>query len=255
MLHTLTEARIRATQPNTRTQRLFDGGGLYLEVSPKNGRWWRLKYRFGEKEKRISLGVYPEISLKVAREKMFEARQKIANDIDPSVERQAIKSSRQEATHNCFEVVAREWSASQHAPTVSAGQSDRVLKRLERDIFPWIGSIPIAELDGVTVLRALRRVESRGAIETAHRELHSIGQVFRYAVASGRAARNPCADLRGSKQSFNVAHHLTAEAGITRCSRSDRCVCWTSFRLLPYNLMARIAAVFSGIRKVCSPKP
>ena len=138
----LTDTAIRNAKPGEKPVRLFDGGGLYLEVSPAGGKWWRLKYRFDGKEKRLSLGVYPDVSLKDAR--------------------------------------------------------DRIIRRFERDIFPWIGGRPIAEVTAPELLAVVRRIENRGALETAHRALGNCGQVFRYAVATGRAMRDPCGDLRGA---------------------------------------------------------
>jgi integrase len=161
------------------------------------GKWWRLKYRFEGKEKRLSLGVYPTVSLKAARERRDEARKLLANEIDPSEHRQAMKAAKVERTANSFEVVAREWLAK-HAPNWSATHSDRISRRLERDIFPWIGGRPVADITAPQLLEVIRRIEQRGALETAHRALSSCGQVFRYAVATGRAERDPSGDLRGA---------------------------------------------------------
>lgn len=205
-MHNLTDTKVRAAGPTGRTQKLFDGGGLYLEVSPAGGKWWRLKYRFDGKERRLSLGVYPYIGLKDARERMFDARRLLANGVDPSAQRKAVKASRAASVADSFEAVAREWHATVHAPAVSAGQAVRILGRLERDVFPWIGAKPIEEVDAPLILQTLRRVEGRGALETAHRELQTIGQVFRYAVATGRASRAPTADLRGALKPCQTRH-------------------------------------------------
>lgn len=208
-MHTLTDTRLRSVAATGKTQKLFDGGGLYLEVSPAGGRWWRIKYRFGGKEKRLSLGVYPEVPLKTARERLADARKLLAAGVDPGAERQAVKASREASRANSFEAVAREWYSTVHKPAVSAAQSKRVLARMEGDVFPWIGAVPIAELKAPIILQALRRVESRGAIETAHRELQTIGQVCRYAVATGRAERDPTGDLKGALRPF-VTKHMPA---------------------------------------------
>ncbi len=205
-MHTLTDTRIRAVGAAPKTQRLFDGGGLYLEVSPKGGKWWRLKYRHGGVEKRLSLGTYPTVPLKAARERASDARKLLADGGDPSVERQALKQSREDAQANSFEPIAREWYTTIHKPAVSSAQAVRILGRLERDIFPWIGKLPIAEVDAPFILQTLRRVESRGAIETAHRELQTISQIFRYAVATGRAKRDPSGDLRGALKPYLTKH-------------------------------------------------
>ena len=123
---------------------MFDGGGLYIEIAPRGGKWWRLKYRFTGKEKRLSLGVYPDVSLKDARERRNEARKLLANGIDPSENRKAQKSAKTERASNSFEVVAREWF-TKHSVNWSASHSSRIIRRLERDIFPWIGGNPKAD--------------------------------------------------------------------------------------------------------------
>lgn len=206
MLNILTDSVIRSTLANGKTQRLFDGGGLYLEVSPTGGRWWRLKYQFNGKEKRISLGTYPVVTLKAARDRMLAQKRQLADGVDPSAERKAVKASRDGAASNSFEAVAREWHEEQHKPTVSEAQAKRILRRLETDVFPWLGKLQIADVTAPEVLRTLRRVEARGAVETAHRELQTISQVCRYAVATGRAERDPTPDLRGALKPFATTH-------------------------------------------------
>ena len=201
----LTDTAIRNAKPSDKARRLFDGGGLYLEVAPSGGKWWRLKYRFGGKEKRLSLGVYPDVSLKDARERRDEARKLLSNDIDPSENRKAAKAAQVERAGNSFEVIAREWYAK-HSPNWSAGHGDRIIRRLERDIFPWIGAVPIAEIGAPRLLEVIRRIEQRGALETAHRALGNCGQVFRYAVATGRAERDPSGDLRGALPPVKGTH-------------------------------------------------
>jgi hypothetical protein len=131
----LTDTALRNAKPGDKPKKLFDDSGLYLEVAPSGGKWWRLKYRFEGKEKRLSLGVYPEVSLKDARERRDEASKLLANGIDPSENRRAKKAAREARAANSFEVVAREWFAK-HAPNWSATHSDRIIRRLERDIFP-----------------------------------------------------------------------------------------------------------------------
>jgi integrase len=193
----LTDTAIRNAKPSEKAVRLFDGGGLYLEVSPTGGKWWRLKYRFDGKEKRLSLGVYPDVSLKDARDRRDASRKLLADGIDPSENRKAMKSARADRVANSFEVVAREWFAK-YSATWAANHGDRLIRRFKRDIFPWIGGRPIAEVTAPELLAVVRRIENRGALETAHRALGNCGQVFRYAVATGRATRNPCGDLRGA---------------------------------------------------------
>lgn len=193
----LTTTAIRNARPSDKARKLFDGGGLYLEVAPRGGKWWRLKYRYDGKEKRLSLGVYPDISLKDARDRRDEARKLLANGIDPSEHRKAAAAAKAERVGNSFEIIAREWYAK-HSPNWSPSHSDRIIRRLERDVFPWLGGRPIANITAPQLLEVIRRIEDRGALETAHRALQNCGQVFRYAVATGRAERDPSGDLRGA---------------------------------------------------------
>ena len=193
----LTDTAIRKVKPGDKPIRMFDGGGLYLEVSPAGGKWWRLKYRFDGKEKRLSLGVYPDVGLKDARERRDANRKLLAAGIDLSENRKAMKSVRAERASNSFEVVTREWFAK-YSPNWSEHHRDRMIRRFERDIFPWMGGRPIAEITAPELLAVVRRIESRGALETAHRALGTCGQVFRYAVATGRAQHDPSGDLRGA---------------------------------------------------------
>ncbi len=164
----LTDAAVRKAKPASKISKRYDERGLYLEVSPAGGKWWRLKYRFDNKEKRISLGVYPDVNLKEARERGDAARKLLANGIDPSENRKAQKSARADRSANSFEVVAREWFAKQ-APTWAASRADKVIQRLEKDIFPWVGGKPIADIIAPDLLTVLRRIEDRGALDTAHR--------------------------------------------------------------------------------------
>ncbi|MFQ5443176.1 MAG: tyrosine-type recombinase/integrase [Nitrospinales bacterium] len=193
----LTATLIRNTKSQEKTFKLYDERGLYLEVSPSGGKWWRLKYRFNGKEKRLSLGVYPDISLKDARDRRDDARKLLANEIDPSEKRKAQKAARFDAEENSFEVVAREWFAK-YSQNWTPDHGNRIIRRLERDIFPWISDKPIGEITASELLSVIQRIEKRGALETAHRALGNCGQVFRYAVATGRARRDPSGDLRGS---------------------------------------------------------
>ena len=193
----LTDITIRNAKPGPKPVKLFDERGMFLLVTPAGGKWWRLKYRFDGKEKLLSLGVYPDVGLKDARERRDTARKQLANGIDPSLNRKAQKSLRQIQVANSFETVSREWY-EKHAPNWVASHGDRIIRRLERDIFPFIGKRPIGEVAAPELLDVIRRIEARGALETAHRALSNCGQVFRYAVATGRATRDPSADLRGA---------------------------------------------------------
>lgn len=194
---TLTNTAILNAKPKTKTQKLFDGGGLYLEISPSGGKWWRLKYRFGGKEKRISLGVYPDVSLKDARERRDNARKLLANNVDPGEHRKAHKAAKSERAANSFEVIGREWF-EKHKDGWADSHSDKIIRRLEKDVFPWLGGKPIAEITAPEVLAVLRRIEGRGTLDTAHRAGGNCSQIFRYAIATGRAERDPVPDLRGA---------------------------------------------------------
>lgn len=193
----LTDTAIRTAKPSAKPVRMFDGGGLYLELSPAGGKLWRLKYRFDGKEKRLALGIYPDIGLKDARERREEARKLLANGADPAEARKAQKAAKVERSTNSFEVIAREWFAK-HRDTWAASHADKIIARLENDVFPWLGGKAIAEITAPNVLEVLRRIEKRGTLDTAHRAKGNISQVMRYAIATGRAERDPCPDLRGA---------------------------------------------------------
>ncbi len=193
----LTDSAIRTAKPAEKPVRMFDGGGLYLEVSPAGGKLWRLKYRFDGKEKRLSFGSYPDVPLKAARERRDEARKVLAAGIDPGEQRKALKAASEERALNSFEVICREWLEKWRA-TVEPAQYEKALARHEKNVFPWLGGRPIAEISAPEVLAVLRRVDERGARYTAHKIRSEISQAFRYAVATGRAERDPCPDLRGA---------------------------------------------------------
>lgn len=193
----LTDAAVRNAKPTDKPFKLADERGLFLLVTPGGGKWWRLKYRFEGKEKLLSLGVYPDVGLKDARTRRDEARKLLADGVDPGEHRKAQKSAREDRAANSFEVIAREWYAK-HAPNWVSTHGDRIIRRLERDIFPWIGGRPIADIPASELLAVVQRIEKRGALETAHRALQNCGQIFRYAVATGRADRDPSSDLRGA---------------------------------------------------------
>ncbi|MGB5641976.1 MAG: integrase arm-type DNA-binding domain-containing protein, partial [Gammaproteobacteria bacterium] len=202
----LTDTAVRNAKPADKTKRLFDERGLYLEISPKGGKWWRFKYRFDGKEKRLSLGVYPEISLKQARNQRDEARKLVANEIDPSEHRKAKKAARIASLGNSFEIIAREWHATQKTRWTDK-HAAKVMRRLEQNIFPWIGERPISSIRVPEMLKVLKRVENRGVNETVHRALNDCGRIFRYAIATGRAEYNPANDLRGALIPMKKAQH------------------------------------------------
>lgn len=203
----LTATAVRESKPAKKTRRLYDERGLYLEISPKGGKWWRLKYRFAGKEKRVSLGVYPDVSLKKAREKRHEARAQLADGIDPSQAKRAEKAAQAERAGNSFQALTLEWYEVRHKAKVGASYAERNLSRLKRYLFPLLGSRPIADIQPREILEALRRIETKGHGETAHRVKGLAGQVFRYAVSTGRADRDVTADLRDALTPTKVQHH------------------------------------------------
>ena len=192
----LSEVKIRNAKPKEKFYKLADSEGLYLHVTEKGAKLWRFRYRFDGKEKLLALGKYPHISLLDARRKRDDARRLLANNVDPGAVRKAQKQTNIQETET-FEVIAREWHA-RFISTWTKGHAETIMSRLERDLFPWIDKRPIAAIKAPELLAVLRRVESRGALESAHRIRTICGQVFRYAVATGRAERDPAADLRGA---------------------------------------------------------
>lgn len=200
----LTDTAIRKAKPADKPQRLFDGGGLYLEVSPAGGKLWRWKYRINGKEKRLAIGSYPDTGLADARHKRDAARKLLAAGIDPGEHRKAEKAAGVERAANSFEVVAREWLGKQ---MWVEHYRVKVEAWMANDVYPYIGGRPVAELSAPEFLRVGRRMEERGAVESAHRVLQTCGQVIRYAIATGRADRNPVADLKGAIASPAERHH------------------------------------------------
>jgi len=195
----LTEARIRRARPKERPYKLRDGGGLYLLITPTDAKQWRLRYVVGSRESMVSLGTYPATSLKAARAKRTELRAALEVGKDPAAERRAERAN----TANAFETIAREWLAKQpFAPKTLA----KAVWTFEDLLFPYIGSRPVTALTAPELLEVFRRLESRGKHETAHRSKQRVGQVLRYAIATGRAERDPTADLRGALTPIKVTN-------------------------------------------------
>ena len=220
----LTPKGVRTDKP----YKMTDAGGLYLLVRLDGARWWRLDYRrpIIGKRNTLSLGTYPDTPLKEARDKRESARKLLAADIDPGEHRRATQAAGEERAANSFEVVAREWFAKQSA-TWADSHSSKILLRLESYLFPWLGARPIAEITAKELLTCIRRVENRGAVESAHRTLQNCGQIFRYAIATGRAESNPAGDLRGSLAPTKETHHAAitdpqAIGGLLRASDDYR---------------------------------
>jgi integrase len=200
----LTVTEVKNAKPKDKPYRLFDGGGLYLEIAPSGGKLWRMKYRFAGKEKRLAFGVFPDVSLAEARERREQARKLLAKGQDPGQAKKQEKAAA-EAQTETFELVAREWFAKQK-PTWAASHSARLMARLERLVFPFVGALPVKDLGAPDLLALGRRIEARGTVDTAHRVVQIVGQIMRYAVATGRAERNPSADLRGALAPVKAKH-------------------------------------------------
>lgn len=204
----LTDLKIRVAKAKAKPYKLADEKGLYLLIMPEGAKYWRLKYRFMGKERALALGVYPEVSLSDARDKRSLARKQLANDIDPGIAKQVTKRATQTAAENTFEAVGREWFSKYSARWVKT-YSSKILGRLENDIFPWLGKSPISEITPPQLLSVLRRIEARGALETAHRNHQCCSNIFRYGIATGKCERDPAADLRGALPPTKVKHRAT----------------------------------------------
>ena len=200
----LSDTAARQAKFTGKQQKLSDEKGLFLLIT-SSGKYWRLKFRFAGKEKVLALGVYPEVSLKEARAKREEARRQLADGIDPSLARKQSKVANRLASENSFEVIAREWHQSQLARW-SPGHAKRVIESLEVDAFPDLGLVPVAELTAPIMLDALRKIEARGATETAGRVLQRISSVMRYAIQTGRVSYNPAQDLKGALRATKQEH-------------------------------------------------
>ena len=201
----LTDPKVRTAKSKEKAYKLSDEKGLFLYVATNGSKYWRLKYRYQGKEKLLALGVYPDVSLALARDRRDDARKLLALDVDPSEHRKVMKTASADRAANSFELVAREWFVK-HSTNWVASHKDKIIRRLERDVFPWLGAKPVAEITSPDLLAVLRRIESRGAIETAHRAMGNCGQIFRYAVATGRAERDPSQDLKGSLPPVKSTH-------------------------------------------------
>lgn len=207
----LRDSECKNAKPTERPKKLFDEKGLFLLVHPNGSKYWRLKYRVANKEKLLSLGVYPELSLADARDKRDEARKLHSKGVDPSAAKQEEKRTRKIATANSFEVITREWlELMKHK--WSADHYSYTQRRFEAYVFPEIGNSPIVEISTPMLLAMARKIEAQGTIVTTHKVMTSCSQVFRYAIASGRCERNPVVDLKGAIKAKPVAKHVNAVA-------------------------------------------
>lgn len=193
-INKLTATQVKAAEYSGRAKKIFDGAGLYLHVQ-RSGKYWRLKYRYAGKEKLLALGVYPEISLKKARERRNEARELLVDGIDPAAYRRSRKFAKTRDSANNFKKIASEWYKSKKSGWTNT-HAKRLWNRLERHVFPDLGAQPINEIDAADVFKVLKKIESRGTIETAYRVRVIVGQVFRYAIVTSRAKQDPTPALR-----------------------------------------------------------
>ncbi|MTC56783.1 MULTISPECIES: tyrosine-type recombinase/integrase [Providencia] len=208
----LTDAKLRTLKPKEKVYRLGDSAGLYIEVAINGSRYWRMKYRFLGKEKRLAFGVYPEVTLAEAREKRDAARKLLASGSDPAEAKKIAKATQQANAENTFEAVAREWHTSK-ADRWSLRYRDEIIDTFEKDIFPYIGKRPIAEIKPLELLETLRKMEKRGALEKMRKVRQRCGEVYRYAIITGRAEYNPAPDLASALTPPKKQHFpfLTAE--------------------------------------------
>lgn len=199
--------------PDKARVRLTDSGGLYLEVVPTGGKLWRWKYRYGGKEKRLALGCYPAVSLAMARRARDTARDELKTGLDPVAAKKLAKAAHEAALANNFEVVARAWFEHWKG-TKTERHSEYVMRRLEADVFPTLGPRPIAAITAPELLAVVKKIEARGAGDIAKRAWQTCGQIFRYAIAHGRAQRNPAADVRPADalKSRTKTHYARVEA-------------------------------------------
>jgi len=208
----LNARQVDAAKPREKAYKLADGAGLYLEVVPSGSRYWRMKYRFNGKEKRMAFGVYPAVSLAQARVLRDEAKKKLAEGIDPSFAKKEEKLVRDVQLNNTFQAVALEWHGTK-VSRWSEGYASDIIEAFNKDFFPYIGHQPVNEIKPLVLLNVLRRMESRGATEKAKKVRQRCSEVFRYAIVTGRAEYNPAADLTSAMSRHESKHYpfLTVE--------------------------------------------
>ena len=202
----LTDIMARNAKPKEKQYKLTDSAGLHLLVKPMGGKYWRYKYRFGGKEKLLSIGTYPLVSLAESREKCQQAKRLLLDNVDPSAAKKEKKLNNRHNVLNSFESIGREWHQNQRLNWTDR-HAEYVLRRMEMNVFQDLGAKHIDEITAPKLLGALRAVESRGAIDIAHRVLQTCGQIFRYAIATGRASRDITSDLRGALKTRKKEHH------------------------------------------------
>lgn len=207
----LNDQTCKNAKPKDKAYKLSDGGGLYLEITPKGSKLWRLKYRFLNKEKKLSIGPYPTITLAEARNRREDAKRLLANGHDPSSVKQEMKQAQIIEASNTFETIAREWH-DMKKPDWSQTNTDIVLKRLENDVFPVIGKKPITTLTHTDLLNLAKSVKERGANELAKRIIQMCKHIFQYAIITSRAEKNIARDLTGMVKNDTKTHYAAIEA-------------------------------------------
>ncbi|MBL3529609.1 MAG: tyrosine-type recombinase/integrase [gamma proteobacterium endosymbiont of Lamellibrachia anaximandri] len=201
----LTDLMVRRLKPGKKVFRVSDGKGLFLQVEPSGSKYWRMAYRYLDKQKQLALGVYPEVTIAEARRLREAARQQLRDGKDPSLERKRKKAEKLRAASNSFEVLALEWHRQRKGDWEPA-HAERVLNWMKRDLFPDLGRRPVTEITPADVLMTIRKIESRGALDVAKRQRARVPEIYRYAIQTGRAAINPAADLVGVIKSERVNH-------------------------------------------------
>lgn len=229
----LTDVKAKSARPREKPYKLSDADGMYLLVQPNGAKYWRLKYRHAGKEKVLALGVFPEVSLKAARERRANAKSTLSDRRDPGAERKSEKLLANLRAGNTFETVAREWWEAK-CNGWSAAYRTAVMSRLEQDLFPKIGALPITEIEAPALLEVIRGIERRGALELSKKTLGAAGQVFRYAIATGRAKSDPSRDLRGALKTREVRHYA-------RLSEADLPEFLKKLEAYDGNLLTRLA--------------
>lgn len=202
----LTATGVKQAKPEDKAIKLTDGGGMYLLINPNGSKYWRYNYRFAGKRKTLAIGTYPEVSLADARKRHLAARESLANSIDPCEVKKIDKLTRHIAAAESFEAIGREWF-QQNMEGKSDSYHDRTLRILEKDLYPYLGTRPIAHITAPELLAVLRRIENRGAVDIAHRAKQTSGLIFRYAIATGRAERDPSRDITGALKNKRKTHH------------------------------------------------
>ncbi|EEZ1465446.1 tyrosine-type recombinase/integrase [Escherichia coli] len=239
----LNARQVDAAKPREKAYKLADGAGLYLEVVPSGSRYWRMKYRFNGKEKRMAFGVYPAVSLAQARALRDEAKKKLAEGIDPSFAKKEEKLVRDVQLNNTFQAVALEWHGTK-VSRWSEGYASDIIEAFNKDIFPYIGQLPVNGIKPLVLLNVLRRMENRGATEKAKKVRQRCSEVFRYAIVTGRAEYNPAADLTSAMSGHESKHYpfLTVE------ELPDFFKALTGYTGSPFVVLAARLLILTGVR-------